>query len=72
MVTVKLTAVLVKPPTTTVTASFPSVAVGAITKVAVTVVSFTTVNWVTVTPLPDTFTAVVPIRPMPVRVTAVL
>ena len=71
MLTVKLTAVLVKPFATRVTVSFPSVAVGAITKVAVTVVLFTTVSPVTVTP-PDTFTAVVPFRPLPVRVTVVL
>jgi hypothetical protein len=46
-----------------------SPAVVEIVKVAVTVVSLTTPISLTVTPAPDTVTAGVPVRPLPVRVT---
>jgi hypothetical protein len=54
-----------------VTLTFLAVApaVGAITKVAVTVLSFTTVMLLAVTPVPETVTLVVPVRPTPVMVT---
>jgi hypothetical protein len=50
----------------------PSEAVGAIAKVAVTVVEFGTVRPLTVTPVPDTDIDVTPVRPVPVRVTLML
>lgn len=49
-----------------------SVAVGVIVMVAVTVVAFTTVMAETLTPVPAPVTAVVPVRPVPVKVTGTL
>lgn len=54
----------------TVTFRAPMAAVAAIAKFALRVVSFTTVNPLAVTPVPDTVTAVAPVKPMPYRVTA--
>jgi hypothetical protein len=53
----------------TLTFLAPAAAAGAIVKVAVTVVSLTNVMLLTVTFVPDTLTAVVPVSPVPVRVT---
>src|SRR5579863_1296776 len=50
----------------------PRPAVGATVKVAVMVVSFTTVKLLTVTPLPLTAALVAPVKPIPVMVTATL
>jgi len=49
-----------------------SAAPAVIAKVAVAVVSFTTVIPLAVTPLPETVTAVALVRPVPVRVTGTL
>lgn len=70
VVTVKVTALLV-PPADAVTVTFlaPAEAPGLIVKVAVTEVSLCTAMLFTVIPPPDTFTAVVVVRPAPVRVT---
>jgi hypothetical protein len=71
-VTLKLTVLVVAPGTLTLTVLAPVVAVPAIPNVAVTVVSFTAVNAVTVIPVPDTFKDVAPVRPAPVNVTGTL
>lgn len=69
---VKVTAllVLVVPLTLVVTVTFlaPPVAKGEIASVAVTCVSLPTVTPVAVTPNPETLTAVLPVRPLPVSV----
>jgi hypothetical protein len=71
--TVNGTPLLMAPPVVaTVTVLLPSVAVGAIAKLAVTVVSLTTTMPLAMTPVPDTSTPAVPDRPVPVRVTATL
>jgi hypothetical protein len=70
--TVKVTALLVPPAETTVTFLAVSPAVPEIVNVAVTVVGLTTLTALTVTPVPDTFTAVTPDRFVPVRVTGTL
>jgi hypothetical protein len=71
VVTVNVTALLVPPAATTVTFLVARGALAAIVKVAVTVVAFTTDTLLTVIPLvnPDIFTAVAPVRLVPVRVT---
>jgi hypothetical protein len=69
-VTVKLTVPLVPPGVVTLTVFALSPALDAIVKVAVTVVAFTLVMPLTVTPPPDTVIADVPARLVPVRVTA--
>jgi hypothetical protein len=73
--TVKATALLVPPPPGTVTVTFlaPRVAPVLIVKVALTWVSFCTAIPLTVTPPPpppDTLIAVVPVSPLPKRLTA--
>lgn len=68
-VTVKVTALLVPPGAVTVTFLAVAPAPAPITKFAVTELSFTTVMVLTVTPPPDTLTAVVPVSPLPLRVT---
>jgi|ERR1700692_245712 len=70
--TVNVTLLLVAGPTETLTFLAEALAEAEIPKVAVTVVLFTTVICVTVIPPPFTFTAVVPVRPVPVRVTPTL
>jgi len=65
-VTVNVTVLVVPPGVTTATVLAPSPAPLAMVKFAVTCVSSTTVKPDTVTP-PDTFTAVAPVRPVPVR-----
>jgi hypothetical protein len=70
-VTVKVRALLVPAGVVTVTFLAPPDAPEEITRVAVTVVSFTTSMPVKLTPPPDTAIAVVPVRPVPVSVTAV-
>jgi hypothetical protein len=64
---------LLAPPGTVVTLTFLAVspAAAAIVKVAVTVVSFTTVRLLTVIP-PPAVMAVAPVRPLPVNVTGTL
>lgn len=71
--TVNVTALLV-PPGEVVTVTFLALspAPAVIAKVAVTVVSFTTVRPLTVTPLPETLIAVALARPLPVNVTGTL
>ena len=68
-VTVKPTVLLVPPGVVTLTVLAETVAVPEIVKVAVTVVALTTVTLLTVMPVPDTFTADVPVRFVPVKVT---
>jgi hypothetical protein len=68
--TVNVTVLLVPPGVVTLTFRGPSAAVGAITKFAVTVVELTTTIVLTVTPGANPFTADVPVRLVPVRVTA--
>lgn len=68
-ITVKGAALLVPPGAVTVTFLAEPVAVGLITKLAVTWVSFTTVIELTVTPPPDTVTNAVPVSPLPKRLT---
>jgi hypothetical protein len=69
-VTVKVTALLVPPGAVTVTFLAVAPANALITKFAVTWLSFTTVMVLTVMPPPDTLIAVVPVRPLPKRLTA--
>lgn len=57
---------------TTATFLVPGVAVGATDSVALMVLEFTTVNALTVTPVPVTVTAVAPARLVPVRTTGTL
>src|SRR5664279_414123 len=66
---VKPTVLVVPPGAVTETFRVVKLAVAAMVNVAVTVVSFTTARLLTVTPLPETFTAVAPVRPLPVKVT---
>jgi hypothetical protein len=70
--TVKVTALLVPPLPGAVTVTFLAEPVATLesVKVAVTEVSLTTLKPLTVTPPPETLIAVVPVRPVPVRVTA--
>jgi hypothetical protein len=68
-VTVKVTVLLVPPGVVTLTVLADTVAVPEIVNVAVTVVALTTVTLLTVMPVPDTFTADVPVRFVPVKVT---
>ena len=68
-VTVNVTVLLVPPGVVTLTVLAPSAAVAAIVKVVVTVVEVT-VKAPAVTPVPDTVTAVAPVRFVPVKVTA--
>src|ERR1700730_2132740 len=68
--TVNVTALLVPPDEVTVTFLPVGAAPPVIVKFAVTVVEFTAVKLGTVTPEPDTVTAIVPIRLVPVKVTA--
>jgi hypothetical protein len=68
-VTVKVTALLVPAADVTVTFLAPPAAPAVNVNVAVTEVSLTTVTALTVTPPPETFTAVVPVNPVPARVT---
>ena len=70
-ITVKVTALLVPAGPEVVTFLAPAVAPPPNKNVAVTWVSLTTVTALTVTPPPDTFTAVVPVNPVPVRVTGI-
>ena len=70
MTTVKVTALLVPPGAVTVTFRAVPAAVAVIAKVALTWVSPTTVRPLTVTPPPGTVIAVVPVRPLPKRLTA--
>jgi len=67
-VTVNVTVLLVPPGVVTLTVLAPSAAVAAIVKVVVTVVAVT-VKAPAVTPVPDTVTAVAPVRFVPVKVT---
>src|SRR2546430_4576501 len=67
-VTVNVTALLVPAGVVTLTVLAESVAVFEIVKVVVAVVGVTT-RAPTVTPVPDTFTAVAPVRLVPVKVT---
>jgi len=69
-ITVKGTALLVPPGAVTVTFLAEPVAVALIVKVALTWVSFCTAIPLTVTPPPDTAIAVVPVSPLPKRLTA--
>jgi len=71
-VTVKVTALLVPPGAVTVTFLAPAVACAAMSSVAVTVVSLTTVTPLTLMPAPDTLREVVPVKPLPVSVTGKL
>ena len=66
--------VLLAPPGVVVTLTFLAVrpAPAAIAKFALTVVSLTTARPLTVTPPPDTVIAVVPARPLPVRVSGMV
>ncbi len=71
--TVNVTVLLVPPGVVVMlTVLEPVVAEVEIVNVAVTVVSFTTVRLLEVTPEPDTVIAVAPVRPVPVRVTGTL
>ena len=54
----------------TLTVRAPMAAAAVIAKFALRVVSFTTVNPLAVTPVPETVTAVAPVQPVPYRVTA--
>ena len=73
LTTVNVT-VLVVPPgvTVTLTVLADRLAPAVMVNVALTVVSFTTARLLEVTPVPDTVIAVVPVRPLPVRVTGTL
>jgi hypothetical protein len=71
-VTVKVTVLLVPPGVVTLTVLALSVAPAVMVKFAVTVVEFTTVMPPAVTPVPDTVTADVPVRFVPVKVTGTL
>ena len=66
------TVLLVPPGAVTLTFLGVVSAPAVIAKDAVTVVSFTTVRPLAVTPVPDTLIAVVPVRPLPVRVIGTL
>ena len=66
--TVIVTVLLVPPGVVTLTVLAPSAAVAVMVKVVVTVVEVT-VKAPAVTPVPDTFTAVAPVRFVPVSVT---
>jgi hypothetical protein len=68
--TVKFTVLLVPPGVVTLMALVETVTVPEIVKVAVTVVELTTVTLLTLTPVPDTVTADVPVRLVPLSVTA--
>jgi hypothetical protein len=70
--TVKVTGLVAPAGVVTVTFLAVSVAVGAIVKVAVTVVALTAVTPLTVMPPPDTVTAVAPVRSVPVIVTGTM
>lgn len=67
--TLKVTVLLVPFAVVTLTFLFPVPAEFAIVNVAVTLVALTLTILLTVTPVPETFTAVVPPRLVPVRVT---
>jgi hypothetical protein len=67
--TVKFTVLLVPPGVVTLTVLVETVAVPEIVKVAVTVVELTTVMLLTPMPVPDTVTADVPVRLVPLSVT---
>jgi len=67
--TVNVTALVTPAGVVTVTFLAPVAAPVVMVKVAVTVVSFTALKALTVTPPPDTVTAVAPVRPTPVMVT---
>jgi hypothetical protein len=67
--TVKFTVLLVPPGVVTLTVLVETVAVPEIVKVAVTVVELTTVMLLTLMPVPDTVTADVPVRLVPLSVT---
>ena len=67
--TVNVPALLVPAGVVTVTFLAPNVAVAAMVKVAVTVVAFTAAKLLTLIPPPLTFTAVAPVRKVPVIVT---
>lgn len=67
--TVKFTVLLVPPGVVTLTVLVETVAVAEIVKVAVTVVELTTVMLLTPMPVPDTVTADVPVRLVPLSVT---
>lgn len=67
--TVNATELLVPPGAVTVTFLAPPVAPAVNASVAVTSESLTTVTALTATPPPDTLTAVVPVNPLPARVT---
>lgn len=69
---VKATGLVVLFGVTTCTFRLPAIAVGAIIRVAFTVVELATVNVLTVTPDPVTVTAVAPVRLVPVRTTGTL
>ena len=69
MFTVNASVLLVPPGVVTLTVLAPAVAPVEIAKVAVTSPAFTTLTLLTVMPLPDTFTAVAPVRLVPIRVT---
>ena len=68
-VTVNVTVLLVPPGVVTLTVLAPTAAVAVMVKVVVTVVEVT-VKAPAVTPVPDTVTAVAPVRFVPVKVTA--
>ena len=65
----EVTVLLVPPGVVTLTVLADTVAPPEIVKRAVTVVALTTVTLLTVIPVPDTFTADVPVRFVPVKVT---
>lgn len=67
--TVKFTVLLIPPGFVTVTVRVETVAVPEIVKVAVTVVELTTVMLLTLMPVPDTVTADVPVKLVPLSVT---
>src|SRR5579863_4252828 len=69
LTTVNVTALLTPPGAVTVTFLAEPVAVAAMMKLAVTVLSLTTVTPLTVMPPPETAIAVVPVSPDPVKVT---
>ena len=71
-VTVNVTVLLVPPAVVTETVLAPSVALLAIVNVACTKAALTTPIPLTVMPVPDTFTALVPVRRVPLRTTATL
>lgn len=67
--TVKFTVLLVPPGVVTLTVLVETVAVPEIVKLAVTVVELTTVMLLTLMPVPETVTADVPVRFVPLSVT---